>query len=222
MSFRRFPLVSMSPLRARMLAVAVLFCSGSVLRASTYADASDFFAAADVELTADFEGIAAPDGSVIYWDELVVNDRLTLSQAYGHVYGKSYYLTPSDVFITPNPLTLNFEEGVTAVGFEYGLLSGIPGSGDVTIAAYDAVTGGTAVFSETFAAANVYAGWGSFSYFGIEGVGQIRRMEITGTSGFSVVLDNISLSAIPEPAAFAAFAGLSVLGLAAARRNRRL
>lgn len=50
-------------------------------------------------------------------------------------------------------------------------------------------------------------------------IGIIDTGDFNGTS--ALLVDNISVSAIPEPSAFASLAGLATLGLAATRRRRR-
>jgi hypothetical protein len=214
-----------SSLRARLFAASILFAAASSLHAATYDNSTAFFAAADVELATGFEGIAIVNSYETFWNEMVVNDQLTLSfgSSYARVYQQSFYLTPSAVLTTPESATMIFEEGVTAVGFAYGLLSGINFAPDmVTVSVYDVVTGGVPVFSDSFSTANVYAGLGAFSYFGIEGVGLIQRIEITGSAGFSLVLDNISLpSAVPEPSSYGIIAGSAILMAAIGRRAGR-
>ncbi len=49
-------------------------------------------------------------------------------------------------------------------------------------------------------------------------IGVIDTDDFNGTS--ALIVDNVSISAIPEPSSFAALAGLATLGLAATRRRR--
>jgi hypothetical protein len=106
------------------------------------------------------------------------------------------------------------EAGNTSTGFTVNLISG-PGSA-VASAYFDA----TLFNSTNFTTASI-----TWVNGGIFNSSNLRAWQITGgsptsTTNFRISYDNLSTSAIPEPATYAALFGLGGLGLAAFRRRR--
>lgn len=76
---------------------------------------------------------------------------------------------------------------------------------------YDSISGftfGAEIVPVTFTAPSGWSGWGSPSMG-------------TGSTSTPNVTANFEYAAVPEPSAFAAFAGVAVLGFVAVRRRRR-
>lgn len=117
--------------------------------------------------------------------------------------------------LTTVSITARLDSGNTATGFTVNLISG---SGSAYASAYfDASLFNTSTF---VTATTTWVDGGSFN------PASLRAWQITGgapssTTTFRVSFDTLSVSAVPEPATYAAIIGLASLGFCAVRRRRR-
>ncbi len=145
----------------------------------------------------------------------------------------SLYMTINGAESTPG-VGLIYQDFTTTIGqtyqvgfsagrgaFNNGALAGVRGD------AFNVVSGATSGGSLGFASASSTvqgSGFASPSSFSFVASGTLSRLLFsdisTGTNSVDALLDNVSVSAIPEPSTYAAIAGAAMLGLAVWRRQR--
>lgn len=182
---------------------------------ATFLSKTDFQNAhPEASVIADFEGITAFDMGVEFpASPFQVNSQLTVAGNNLKVFGKGIFNTDSAIIDSDgygDTITLIFASAITEVGFDIGAMS--PWGSDFTISIFDAETGGNQLFSDTFTFGQVP----SMGFFGINGIGEFRRVEIDALGDGTPGIDNV-MTSVPEPSA-----GLLALGaLALAMKRRR-
>ena len=127
-----------------------------------------------------------------------------------------------------------YQDFTTTIGATYSVafsagLAGATGSQQIGLQAdvYNVVSGSTSGGSLGTTSATTTSGTAGFfspSAFSFTATGVTSRLMFAdisaGTNGVDVVLDNVSVSAIPEPSTYAAIAGAAMLGLAVWQRRK--
>jgi hypothetical protein len=190
---------------------------------STYFSDIDFLSQVTSPTTFTFEGVVGDSNWQDQGASYVLAPGITASGSLLRLYGLNVLGSPSaflDEDVLGGTLTLTFEAGVTAAGFNIGdayVTDGSPGNFDIRL--FDATSGGNELTSvSSFSAAEVDDGFGA--YAGFVDYGVVHRIEIDGL-GFDVpAIDNLSVAVVPEPAHYALALSACGLGLVMWRRRR--